>query len=416
MANRQILSASTLTVPRSTSSSSSSSACSSYSYSCSPPSVTSLTVTTTFPSSSSSSSASISSSGSASPTLSPSSSPKLFRRRLSSRLERPKVDTVNEEDEGELRGASFPPLLLVTDVRPVPPITITPPSEPDFPASAAAAASPRSLDAVYDVRGEIGSGHFSTVYAATRRIDGARFAVKRILKGGYGGGHEGHLQEEIAIHSGLRHRGILRLEETFETETEWQLVLQRAEGGELFSLVEQGPIPESRCKALTLSLLQAVSHIHSRGVVHRDIKPENILLGHRDDDGVSGDVLLADFGLATVLGHGEVATKPCGSFEYAAPEILRKSHCFSGGYTHKVDMWSVGVILFVILGGYHPFQDDDERRAYKRIITGTSQFHSSRWAHISDHAKDLVKSLLQVDPIVRLSATEALAHPWFTSS
>jgi len=283
---------------------------------------------------------------------------------------------------------------------------------------AAVAVPRRSLNSAYEVHGAIGSGHFSTVYLATRRADGTQFAVKRILKDRYKG-NEKLLEEEVAIHSSLRHRNVLRLEETFETDTEWQLVLQLAAGGELFSLVEQGQLPEAKCKALARSLLKAVNHIHAHGVVHRDIKPENILLAAAaaaaapattTEDEEEEEVLLADFGLATTLKAGERATKPCGSFEYAAPEILQKG---SSGYDFKVDMWSVGVILFVILAGYHPFQDDDERRAFKRIVTGSYHLHPSRWNSVSEDAKDLVEQLLQVRPEVRLSASEALNHPWF---
>jgi len=269
----------------------------------------------------------------------------------------------------------------------------------------------KSFDDTYQIHGELGSGHFSRVFLATRRSDGMRFAVKRIPKA-KDATNEAQFREEVAIHSGLHHHAILRLQETFESATEWQLVLQLAEGGELFRLVEQGQLPEAVCLVMARNLLQALDYLHSRGVVHRDIKPENILLANRDD-GVSGDILLADFGLSTVVRPGEKIMKPCGSFEYAAPEVLRKPVT---GYDNRADMWSFGVLLFVLLGGYHPFQHDDEKKSFRHITSANYRFHSSRWGSVSDEAKDLVTSLLQPNPECRLSAAEALNHPWFRSS
>jgi calcium/calmodulin-dependent protein kinase I len=204
----------------------------------------------------------------------------------------------------------------------------------------------------------------------------------------------------------LDHPNIIEVIEVYETEEEWAIVLQLAPGGELFeALVKNGALGERRCRDITKNLLKAVSFFHKRNVVHRDLKPENILL--KDED--SSEIFVADFGLATTVKPGEPLTKQCGSFEYAAPEVLKTT---PEGYGVKVDMWSIGVIVYTILCGYQPFQDSSDSRQLRAILSGTFTFHKSHWTFISDDAKDFVKMLLEVDPIKRFSAQEALKHPW----
>jgi len=243
------------------------------------------------------------------------------------------------------------------------------------------------------------------VYGVKRRSDGASFAVKKILKSRLLG-KEDFIRAEIEIHSALDHSNIIKVVEVFETEEEWAIILQLAPGGELFeALVKNGALGERRCKDITRNLLKGVSFFHKRNVVHRDLKPENILL--KADD--SNDVFIADFGLATFVNPDEPLTRPCGSFEYAAPELLKAT---PAGYGLKVDMWSVGVIVYTILAGYQPFQDEDDSKQLRTILAGKFAFHDSHWCFISDEAKDFIRKLLEVNPNERLSAQEALKHPW----
>ena len=243
------------------------------------------------------------------------------------------------------------------------------------------------------------------MYGVKRRKDGSDFAVKKIKKSRLQGNEE-FIRAEIEIHSALDHPNIVNVIEVFETDEEWAIILQFAPGGELFdTLLKNGALGERRCKDITRSILKGVSFFHRKNVLHRDLKPENILLKAEG----SNDVLIADFGLATVVNPDEPLTKPCGSFEYAAPELLKATRA---GYGLKADMWSVGVIVYTILAGYQPFQDEDDSRQLRAILAGKFAFHDSHWCFISDEAKDFVLQLLEVDPSERFSAQEALRHPW----
>lgn len=251
----------------------------------------------------------------------------------------------------------------------------------------------------------LGSGNFSTVYAAKRKSDGKVFAVKKINKTVLAGKEE-LIRAEIEIHTALEHPNITKVEDVYETHTEWNIVMQLADKGELFNyLCDNGALGERLSKEVAKKLLKGVAFIHKRNVIHRDLKPENILL---DGPEPFSNILVADFGLSTMIKPGEVLTKQCGSFEYAAPEVLSGS-----GYGLKADMWSVGVILYTMLCGYQPFQDEDDSHQLRLILSGKYAFHKAYWCFISEEAKDLVKKLLVVDPNQRLSAQEALKHPWF---
>jgi len=153
-------------------------------------------------------------------------------------------------------------------------------------------------------------------------------------------------------------------------------------------------------------VFDAIKYIHSKGIVHRDLKPENLLLESESDD---TSIRLTDFGLSRIYST-EMMNTACGTPGYVAPEILE-----SKGYTSAVDMWSAGVIMYILLCGYPPFYSDNDAELFESIMQAKYQFHSPYWDHISEEAKNLIKSLLVPNPEKRLTAEQALASPWFTS-
>jgi len=199
---------------------------------------------------------------------------------------------------------------------------------------------------------------------------------------------------------------IIKLYDIFDTPNSLYLVMELVTGGELFDrIVEREQYSEANAKEVMKQLLIAIEYFHSLGIVHRDLKPENLLLENESDD---TNIKVTDFGLgrfSDLLMH-----TACGTAGYVAPEILSCK-----GYDKEVDMWSAGVILYILLSGYPPFFDDHEPRLFESIMKADYEFHPQYWDHISKEAKDLVSKLLVVNPHKRLSATEALQHPWFLS-
>ncbi|CAN0019104.1 unnamed protein product, partial [Phaeothamnion confervicola] len=164
---------------------------------------------------------------------------------------------------------------------------------------------------------------------------------------------------------------------------------------------------EKEARDLCRVLLDAVKYCHDRSVVHRDLKPENLLLSSPDDD---ANIKLADFGFARSLEGGKMQTQ-CGTPGYVAPEILRGEP-----YGASVDMWSIGVIIYILLGGYPPFHDENQTRLFRKIKGGNFKFHPEYWGKISDDAKDLIKRCLTVDVSQRLTAAQAVEHPWLRTA
>ncbi|CAM9817731.1 unnamed protein product, partial [Ascophyllum nodosum] len=163
---------------------------------------------------------------------------------------------------------------------------------------------------------------------------------------------------------------------------------------------------EEEARDLCRVLLRAVKYLHDQGVVHRDLKPENLLVASKTDD---TSIRLADFGFACNV-RDRLATDPCGTPAYMAPEIL-----WARPYGMSVDMWSTGVIIFIILGGYPPFYDQDQRRLFRNIKSGNFKFDPQHWDGVSEEAKDLIRNLLTVDPSRRLTADQAINHPWLAT-
>lgn len=276
------------------------------------------------------------------------------------------------------------------------------------------------LEAWYELDPKmLGCGAYAKVYRATNIRSGSIVAVKRIDKDM---SRREMLDAEIAIMRRFaRHDNIVTFFTYFETDTEVQLVLEFMAGGELFdALVEKGPYGEADAVHYLSGVGSALEYLHQNNVAHRDLKPENLLLTeHSRSDKFLGKVKLSDFGLSTILEPNERMKSACGTWAYCAPEVLRVRQTLRGAYDVQCDMWSVGVILFVLLSGYHPFDrngQNDEARMMELICSGAIDFEFQEWANASSAVKELLFALMEPDPVTRLSAKQLLQHPWMCGS
>jgi calcium/calmodulin-dependent protein kinase I len=185
------------------------------------------------------------------------------------------------------------------------------------------------------------------------------------------------------------------------------MVMELMTGGELFDrIVERGKYSEAQAVGVVRKITDALAYCHARGVVHRDLKPENLLYTDATD---AAEIKVADFGLAKMIQESGFMSTACGTPGYVAPEVLE-----SKPYTEKVDCWSVGVILYILLCGFPPFYDENNAKLFAQIKAAAYDFPSPYWDGVSKQAKDLISKLLVVEPTQRLSATQILAHPWLT--
>ncbi|WPH01565.1 lanosterol 14-alpha-demethylase [Acrodontium crateriforme] len=267
----------------------------------------------------------------------------------------------------------------------------------------------------FTIQGQLGKGHFATVYLATEKSTGTRYAVKRFEKRS-GPGEKSKtdgLQQEIAVLMAVSHPNVLCLKATFDETDGVYLVLELAPEGELFNwIVKKQRLSETETRKVFIQLFQGVKYLHERNIVHRDIKPENILLL---DNALN--IKLADFGLAKIIGEESFTTTLCGTPSYVAPEILEQSH--HRRYTRAVDVWSLGVVLYICLCGFPPFSDElySRENPYtlsQQIKMGRFDYPSPYWDSVGDVALDLIDRMLTVDVEKRITIEECLQHPWTT--
>jgi len=187
-------------------------------------------------------------------------------------------------------------------------------------------------------------------------------------------------------------------------------VTELVTGGELFDkIVEQGSYSERDAAVLVSKMVSAIQYLHSRGIVHRDLKPENLLL--KSPNSLT-EIKIADFGLSKIIGPDNMVRMltACGTPSYVAPEVL-----LSTGYDKEVDLWSIGVITYILLCGFPPFYDECLSNLFEDIMHARYEYPEEYWSHISDEAKDFVSRLLLVNPHQRMTATQALQHPWLVN-
>ncbi|RMZ82949.1 hypothetical protein DV737_g1759, partial [Chaetothyriales sp. CBS 132003] len=267
--------------------------------------------------------------------------------------------------------------------------------------------------AQYRILQQLGKGHFATVYLCVQPSSGFKFAVKKFDKrvGESQRSQAEGLQQEIAVLMSVSHPNVLCLKDTFDEHDAVYLVLELAAEGELFNwIVTKQKLSEAETRKVFIQLFQGTKYLHERNIVHRDIKPENVLL---TDKNLS--VKLADFGLAKIIGEESFTTTLCGTPSYVAPEILQNTK--HRKYTKAVDIWSLGVVLYICLCGFPPFSEelctrDNPYSMAQQIKMGRFDYPSPYWDSVGDPALDLIDRMLTVNVDSRLTIDECLEHPW----
>ncbi|KAF6079151.1 protein serine kinase H1 [Phyllostomus discolor] len=316
-----------------------------------------------------------------------------------------------------------------------------PPSEPPRRARVAkyrAKFDPR-VTAKYDIKALIGRGSFSRVVRVEHRATRQPYAIK-MIETKYREGRE-VCESELRVLRRVRHANIIQLVEVFETQERVYMVMELATGGELFDrIIAKGSFTERDATRVLQMVLDGVRYLHALGITHRDLKPENLLYYH---PGTDSKIIITDFGLASARKKGDdcLMKTTCGTPEYIAPEVLVRKP-----YTNSVDMWALGVIAYILLSGTMPFEDDNRTRLYRQILRAQKQVEASGrltrlvpgacpfcqppeahmcpwsgpkytkpWPSVSNLAKDFIDRLLTVDPSARMTAMQALRHPWVVS-
>ncbi|XP_052335221.1 calcium/calmodulin-dependent protein kinase type II subunit beta-like isoform X22 [Oncorhynchus keta] len=253
---------------------------------------------------------------------------------------------------------------------------------------------------------ELGKGAFSVVRRCVKLCSGQEYAAKIINTKKLSARDHQKLEREARICRLLKHSNIVRLHDSISEEGFHYLLFDLVTGGELFEdIVAREYYSEADASHCITQILDSVHHIHQHDIVHRDLKPENLLLASKCKNAA---VKLADFGLAIeVQGDQQAWFGFAGTPGYLSPEVLRKE-----AYGKPVDIWACGVILYILLVGYPPFWDEDQHKLYQQIKAGAYDFPSPEWDTVTPEAKNLINQMLTINPAKRITAQEALKHPW----
>ncbi|XP_051273378.1 calcium/calmodulin-dependent protein kinase type II subunit gamma isoform X17 [Dicentrarchus labrax] len=258
----------------------------------------------------------------------------------------------------------------------------------------------------YQLYEELGKGAFSVVRRCVKKSSGQEYAAKIINTKKLSARDHQKLEREARICRLLKHPNIVRLHDSISEEGFHYLVFDLVTGGELFEdIVAREYYSEADASHCISQILESVNHIHQHDIVHRDLKPENLLLASKMKGAA---VKLADFGLAIeVQGDQQAWFGFAGTPGYLSPEVLRKDP-----YGKPVDIWACGVILYILLVGYPPFWDEDQHKLYQQIKAGAYDFPSPEWDTVTPEAKNLINQMLTINPAKRITAEQALKHPW----
>ncbi|XP_041855135.1 calcium/calmodulin-dependent protein kinase (CaM kinase) II beta 1 isoform X5 [Melanotaenia boesemani] len=258
----------------------------------------------------------------------------------------------------------------------------------------------------YQLYEELGKGAFSVVRRCVKLSTGQEYAAKIINTKKLSARDHQKLEREARICRLLKHPNIVRLHDSISEEGFHYLLFDLVTGGELFEdIVAREYYSEADASHCIHQILESVHHIHQHDIVHRDLKPENLLLASKCKNAA---VKLADFGLAIeVQGDQQAWFGFAGTPGYLSPEVLRKE-----AYGKPVDIWACGVILYILLVGYPPFWDEDQHKLYQQIKAGAYDFPSPEWDTVTPEAKNLINQMLTINPAKRITAQEALKHPW----
>ncbi|KAG5583559.1 hypothetical protein H5410_054186 [Solanum commersonii] len=266
------------------------------------------------------------------------------------------------------------------------------------------------IEATYELGRELGRGEFGVTYLSTDKVSGDVYACKSISKKKLRTRVDiEDVRREVEIMKHLpKHSNIVTLKDTYEDDNAVHIVMELCEGGELFDrIVARGHYTERAAAAVTRTIVEVIQMCHKHGVMHRDLKPENFLFENKKE---TAPLKAIDFGLSVFFKPGERFNEIVGSPYYMAPEVLKRD------YGPEVDVWSAGVILYILLCGVPPFWAETEQGVAQAIIRSAVNFKRDPWPKVSDNAKDLVKKMLNPDPSKRLTAQEVLDHPWIQNA
>ncbi|XP_051149762.1 calcium-dependent protein kinase 11-like isoform X2 [Andrographis paniculata] len=258
----------------------------------------------------------------------------------------------------------------------------------------------------YTLGKKLGQGQFGTTYQCKEKATGIEYACKSIPKRKLlcKEDYEDVWREIQIMHHLSEHPTVVRIKGTYEDNLFVHLVMELCAGGELFDrIIQRGHYTERKAAQLMKTIAGVVEACHSLGVMHRDFKPENFLFDTPDED---AKLKATDFGLSVFYKPGQYLSEVVGSPYYVAPEVLHKH------YGPEADVWSAGVILYILLSGVPPFWAETDNGIFKQILNGKVDLVSEPWPQISDSAKDLVRKMLERDPKKRISAHQVLCHPW----
>jgi len=250
----------------------------------------------------------------------------------------------------------------------------------------------------------MGEGTFGVVHRGVHKATGATRAVKMIPMGKLGS--MASFRREVSIMKSLEHPNIVRLHDTYEETECVYLAMELCRGGELFDrIIALGHLSERQAARVMKDILSAVGHLHHKGIVHRDLKPENFLFVTKES--IEKNLLkIIDFGLSCKFEQNQVLTTKAGTPYYVAPQVL------AGKYDQQSDLWSCGVIMYVMLCGYPPFFGETDGEVLAKVRLGNFSFNAADWKNVSEDAKNLIRMLLKMNPRDRYTAEQALNHEW----
>jgi len=278
--------------------------------------------------------------------------------------------------------------------------------------------SDKTIAGEYEILDELGTGAFSIVYRAKNRVSGELVAAKIInfanMKQSDRPRQEKILANEIKIMNRIvencgDNEHLIQIKGVIREPHRLAIIMELLDGGELFDrIIQKQRYTERDAAVLMNKIMSAIQTLHREGIVHRDLKPENLVFASNDEDAY---VKITDFGLAQVMSWPDVHQTVVGTPNYVAPEVVSVNPR-GPFYGPPCDIWSMGVILYILLVGYPPFYHDNVRELFKQIRRGDYEFHKDQWANISKEAKELVSKMLTVDPKKRITCDEVLAHSW----
>ncbi|NXQ05762.1 DAPK2 kinase, partial [Vidua macroura] len=267
-----------------------------------------------------------------------------------------------------------------------------------------------NVEDTYELLERLGSGHFGVVRLCRERSTGSFYAAKFVKtrrgRGGRPGLERAQVEREVAILRQLHHPNIIQLHELFASPAEVVLVLELISGGELFDFIaEKEMLSEEEAIEFLGQILRGVEYLHARLIAHFDLKPENIML--QDKDVPKPSIKIIDFGLAQQLEDGITFKSLCGTPQYIAPEVINYEPL-----SPATDMWSIGVITYILLSGLSPFQGETDAETLSNVVAGAYEFEERCFSQTSEMAKDFIRQLLVKEPERRMTAAECLGHPW----